>query len=283
MLHSRVLANIPRNALRGPRVPKPSHSRVTIITLAAIAALLVGMVTSVIWREIHQPVERANAVSSPLSLRAEQAGEAVRVYWERSLAQRKANSGVLLIFDGEETIRRVVGPAEIQGGGLSYRPVTGDVTFLLSAYGPGGFAASQVLRWIEPSHPDSQPVVRHEASNRPPARRTRVMDTKDHDDILPPKKPVRQSPFPPQEMTVAAVVAPLPAPASEPVHKTVEAPAPKHVEKPAPPRRPEVAESMPVTDAGEEPSDRRGLKKSLRWLGAKTSRIWSFGRKPASD
>ena len=278
-----MLAKLPINRFKNLRLPQPSQSRVTIITLAAVAALLVGIVTSVIWREIHQPIERANAVSSPLSLRAEQTGEAVRVYWERSLAQRKANSGVLLIFDGEETIRRVVGPAEIQGGGLSYRPVTGDVTFLLSAYGPGGFAASQALRWIEPSHPDSQPVVRHEASNRPPARRTRVVDTTDDDDILPPKKPVRQSPFPSPQTTLAAVVAPPPAPAAEPVHKTVEAPAPKHIEKPAPLRRPEVAESMPVTDAGEESSDRRGLKKSLRWLGAKTSRIWSFGRKPASD
>jgi len=110
------------------------------------------------------------------------------------------------------------------------------------------------------------------------------VDTEDDDEFLPPKRPARQSPFPQPTTTVA--VASLPTPIVEADNKPVDTPkhidAPKHIEKPSPPRRPEVAESMPVTDSSES-TDRVGIKKSLRWLGAKTSRIWSFGRKNTSD
>jgi hypothetical protein len=206
------------------------------------------------------------------------------LYWDRSLLAGKAVSGELLIVDGEETIRRVVSKQEIQSGGLAYRPVSGDVTFFLAAYGPNGFAANQVLRWIEPPRQET----------RRAAAEGRTVRGEDEVPVKPPAREKRETPAAVRSTApkTSAVKAPglNPPPELPPLTRPAAAALPgpvetaRVIEEPAKPRPRRTAEVMPVPEAEpEQPSQARNWKRPLKWLHGKTSRIWPFGRKPSES
>jgi hypothetical protein len=114
-------------------------------------------------------------------------GDGLFVSWDRrSPAVQRAQSGVLVIDDGDQHRRVNLTPTQIANGSILYRPGSGDVIIALELLTPGGPVNSEHVRILDGRNPDSSAPpkstltmlggnspggVRSVSSSHPPARK----------------------------------------------------------------------------------------------------------------
>jgi hypothetical protein len=178
--HVPTVSTAPARPTAAPLVPPPARRRTAWMVRRPVWLAAGGVVALAVALSIGMPRRSPGSVPArpgpSLALNVTDAGNSLRLSWDRQSARRAGNA-VLWIKDGHEEQRFELDSKQLSEGSVVYWPRNSDVNFRLEMLSPGANATESVRAIGGPGSPPArvpQPVVA--AVQTPPA--ARPMDTK---------------------------------------------------------------------------------------------------------
>jgi hypothetical protein len=183
-------------AAAAPTPPQPSAPGKAIQWQVAAVAVLLGMVAGAAIVHLSQRTSKPEAAAilptkgtDNLQLKAERAGDTVRLVWDRNSAIiRNATHALLAITDGAHDTQLDLAAPELHSGSFTYRPETAEVTFWLKVFDPD--------HQVEEAVRSTAPAAQAEAQLAPPPQLPPQAASRPEPEAKPSPAPAQPKPLP---------------------------------------------------------------------------------------